>query len=97
MEMSVRLSFKQNGEPVAAPRMTYSTHDAPDDARKTYRDSIDAALQGCAPLKLTAGLGGAIAGRPIAIRYIENRTLQPSTDRVSELPVRDPKTEGMNF
>ena len=97
MEMSVRLSFKRNGEPVAAPRMTYSSHDAPDEARKTYRDSVDAALQGCEPLKLTAGLGGAIAGRPIAIRYIENRTLQPSTDRVSELPMRNPETEGMNF
>jgi hypothetical protein len=27
------------------------------------------------PLKLTGGLGGALAGRPIAIRYVDNRDL----------------------
>jgi hypothetical protein len=33
------------------------------------------------PLKFTGGLGGAIAGRPIAIRYVDNRELgkQPGT------------------
>ena len=25
------------------------------------------------PLKFTGGLGGALAGRPIAIRYVDNR------------------------
>ena len=27
------------------------------------------------PLKFTGGLGGALAGRPIAIRYVDNRDL----------------------
>jgi hypothetical protein len=27
------------------------------------------------PLKFTGGLGGALAGRPIAIRYVDNREL----------------------
>jgi hypothetical protein len=33
------------------------------------------------PLKLTSDLGGALAGRPIAIRYVDNRDLskQPPT------------------
>jgi hypothetical protein len=33
------------------------------------------------PLKFSGGLGGAIAGRPIMIRYVDNRELgkQPGT------------------
>jgi hypothetical protein len=33
------------------------------------------------PLNFTGGLGGAVAGRPIAIRYVDNRDLakQPPT------------------
>jgi hypothetical protein len=37
-------------------------------------DSIDAGLSRCAPLHFTQSLAGAIAGRPIAIRYVENRS-----------------------
>ena len=29
----------------------------------------------CLPLKFTGGLGGALAGRPIMIRYVDNREL----------------------
>jgi hypothetical protein len=30
-------------------------------------------------LKFTGGLGGALAGRPIAIRYVDNRELDKPT------------------
>jgi hypothetical protein len=33
------------------------------------------------PLKFTAGLGGALAGRPIAIRYVDNRDLAKQAER----------------
>ena len=32
------------------------------------------------PLKFTGGLGGALAGRPIAIRYVDNRDLGKQAD-----------------
>ena len=32
-------------------------------------------LDACLPLKFTKGLGGALAGRPIMIRYVDNREL----------------------
>ena len=42
--------------------------------------AINASLDACMPLKFTGGLGGALAGRPIAIRYVDNRELkQPAT------------------
>lgn len=75
LEVSVRLSFKRSGEIVGAPRWTYTTPKTPDEARQTYRDAVTAALARCTPLHFTKGMAGAIAGRPIAIRYVENREL----------------------
>jgi len=75
MQMSVRFSFKRTGEIIAAPRVTYATAGAPGDTRATYLKAINASLSACMPLKFTGGLGGALAGRPIAIRYVDNRNL----------------------
>ena len=76
MQMSVRLSFNRSGRMIGAPRVTYASADAPPAARDIYRDAIMAALTRCTPLPFTAGLGGALAGRPIAIRYVDNRHAQ---------------------
>jgi hypothetical protein len=73
MQMSVRLSFKRSGQMIGAPWVTYTSPDAPPAARDVYHEAILTALERCTPLPLSAGLGGAIAGRPIAIRYVDNR------------------------
>src|SRR3954452_12859546 len=75
MQMSVRFSFKRSGEIIAPPRLTYSTAGVSADTRAAYLKAINASLDACTPLKLTGGLGGALAGRPIAIRYVDNRDL----------------------
>ena len=61
------------GEIIAAPRLTFATAGVPADTRATYLKAINASLDACMPLKFTGGLGGALAGRPIAIRYVDNR------------------------
>lgn len=79
MEMSVRFSIKRDGALIAPPRLTYATKDASPETRDVYRHAIDDALAHCAPLTLTKGLGGAVAGRPIMLRFVDNRTLdQPA-------------------
>jgi hypothetical protein len=75
MQMTVRFSFKRTGALIAAPRMTYFTQGASAEARVTYLKAINASLDGCMPLKFTGDLGGALAGRPIAIRYVDDRKL----------------------
>jgi hypothetical protein len=75
MQMSVLFSFKRSGEIIAPPRVTYSTRDVPQQTRDLYRKAITASLDACVPLKFTSGLGGALAGRPIMIRYVDNREL----------------------
>ena len=75
MEYTIRFAFKRDGEIVAPPRVTYASHDAPGDVRDTYRDAVNAALARCTPLHFTDGMGGAVAGRPIAIRFVDDRTI----------------------
>jgi hypothetical protein len=72
-QMSVRLSFKRNGEPLGPPRVTYVSPGTPADVRKTYLDAVTASLERCTPLPFSSRLGGALAGRPIAIRFIDDR------------------------
>src|SRR3954451_18950728 len=82
MQMSVRFSFKRSGEIIGTPRVTYASAGAPSDVRTVYLNSIQNSLKACVPLKFTGGLGGAVAGRPIAIRYVDNRDF----GRASEPP-----------
>ncbi len=76
MQMSVRFSFKRSGDIIGTPRLTFATAGVPADTRATYLKAINASLEACVPLKFTGNLGGAIAGRPIAIRYVDNRGMK---------------------
>jgi hypothetical protein len=75
MQMSVRFSLKRSGEIIGTPRLTYATSGVSADTRAAYLKAINASLDACLPLKFTGSLGGALAGRPIAIRYVDNRDL----------------------
>jgi hypothetical protein len=61
--------------------MTYSSHDAPSEVRDIYRDAADAALKRCTPLHLSEAMGDAVAGRPIAIRFVDDRTIDNGKDQ----------------
>lgn len=76
LQMAVRFAFKRTGELIGEPRVTYTTPGIDADTRKTYRQAIDEALGRCTPMPFTNGMAGAIAGRPIAIRYVDKRNRQ---------------------
>jgi len=73
-QYSVRLSFKRNGEIFGKPRITYVTPGLPEQVRQAYSDAVEAALERCTPLAFSNGLGGALAGRPFAIRFVDRRS-----------------------
>jgi hypothetical protein len=75
MQMSVSFSFKRSGELIGPPRMTFATRGVPDDTRTTYLKAINDSIDACLPMKFSQRLGGALAGRPIMIRYVDNRDL----------------------
>jgi hypothetical protein len=75
MEYTIRFAVRRDGSMIAPPRMTYSSHNVPAAMRDVYRNAVDMALKRCTPLRLTDGMGGAVAGRPIAIRFVDDRTI----------------------
>ena len=76
MQMTVRFSFKRSGDLIGPPRLTFATAGVPAEVRTTYFQAINDSIGACVPLKFTGNLGGALAGRPIAIRYVDNRDLE---------------------
>jgi hypothetical protein len=80
MEYTIRFAFKRDGSMIATPRRTYSTHEALAATRDVYRAAIDAALARCIPLHFSEGMAQAIAGRPIAIRFVDDRTISDQRD-----------------
>ena len=81
VQMTVRFSFKRTGEVVAAPFVTYTTPGTEAATRQLYRSAITASLDRCAPLPFSDGFGAAIIGRPLTIRYIDDRTTSASSQR----------------
>jgi hypothetical protein len=73
MQMSVRFAFKRNGEIIGEPRVTYTTPGVGDETKQVYRHAIAEALARCTPLPFSDGMGGAVAGRPIAMRVVDDR------------------------
>jgi hypothetical protein len=73
MQMTMRFAFNRAGKLMGTPQVTYATPEVPKPTRDLYREALAQSLQDCTPLTLSKGLGGAIAGRPIAIRVIDDR------------------------
>lgn len=74
MDITVQFTFKRDGSLLGRPRITYERRDATDEERIIYRTAVMEALQRCAPMPFTSGMGGAIAGRPLTIRFDDRRT-----------------------
>jgi hypothetical protein len=74
MEITVQFAFKRDGNLLGHPRITYETREATDDERIIYRTAVMQALQRCVPMPFTSGMGSAIAGRPLTIRFDDRRT-----------------------
>ena len=71
-QMTVRVSFKSNGQVLGRPRTTYAQGgDA--EARRRFAESVVAAFDRCTPLPFSKGFGAAIAGRPFTFRFIDDR------------------------
>ena len=76
LELSVRLSFRGSGEILGEPFISFETPNVSEEERLAYRISVAQALQRCTPLRFSKGLGGAIAGHPMNIRFIEETPKQ---------------------
>jgi hypothetical protein len=75
-QITVKMSFRRNGELFGQPRITFESAGASDDERLAYRIAVANMLKRCAPLPFTETLGNALAGRPFTIRFVDQRKLR---------------------
>jgi len=78
-DITVVVSFNREGVILGHPRITYESEQASDNDRLQYRIAVMETLQRCTPLPFTEGLGGAVAGRPLAIPF-RTRKRPPKPD-----------------
>jgi hypothetical protein len=66
--ITARFALRRDGSLQGTPRITFAR------VRPERREALAAetlsSLARCTPARLTAGLGGAVAGRPIALRFV---------------------------
>jgi len=67
-ELTIVFSLKRSGELFGRPHITYAQWPDDDAARRRIAAGVARTMRECLPLSITDGLGGAIAGRPLAIR-----------------------------
>jgi hypothetical protein len=77
VEITVIVSFTRDGNILGRPKITYESENANDNDRLEYRIAVMETLQRCTPMPFTEGMGGAVAGRPFAIRFVPRRKLPP--------------------
>jgi hypothetical protein len=76
IDITVIVSFNRSGEILGHPRITYESEQATDNDRLAYRIAVMEALQRCSPMPFTESMGGAVAGRPFAVKF-HNRKPSP--------------------
>ena len=69
MDLTVRFSFRRDGEILGKPRITYELATATDNDQLAYRIAVMEALQRCSPMPFTETMAGAIAGFPLVIHF----------------------------
>ena len=69
IEITLRLSLRRDGSLIGPPRVTYAAGVSGSQRTALVRGTLDA-LARCTPVNLTPGLGRAIAGRPVALRFV---------------------------
>lgn len=69
-EITARFALRRDGSVIGTPRVTFSTQQSDTRAYKILTEATLAAIRRCTPARITPALGAAIAGRPIALRFI---------------------------
>ena len=73
MQITVIVSFTRTGEILGEPRFSYLTPGASNAQRTAYQKAVADTLKRCTPLRFTQALGNALAGRPFAMRFVDDR------------------------
>jgi hypothetical protein len=72
-DITVRVSFKRNGEVLGKPMIThYGAGRSDGGDRQAFTQAVRDAFVRCSPMPFTEKLGAAVAGRPFTFRFIDS-------------------------
>jgi hypothetical protein len=80
-EITVIVSFNRAGGIEGHPRISYESEQADDNDRLLYRVAVMEALQRCTPMPFTESMAGAVAGRPLAIKFRHQKPSPQHTEK----------------
>ena len=69
-EVTVRFSLDARGAVIGTPRITFSRLVGTSNDRRIFVAAALGALERCTPVPVTPGLGAAIAGRLLSVRFV---------------------------
>src|SRR5271166_2275737 len=69
-ELTVVFSLRRDGSLLGKPRITFAQLSGSPAAQRAFAQGIASAFEHCLPARITDGLGGAIAGRPLSMRFV---------------------------
>jgi hypothetical protein len=71
--VTIRISFKRNGEVLGKPMITHYREGEPNaENREAFTQAVREALARCSPMPFTDKLGAAVAGRPFTFRFLDS-------------------------
>src|ERR1700731_807611 len=81
IDITVIVSFNRSGEILGHPRITYESEQATENDRLQYRIAVMEALQRCSPMPFTDSMAGAVAGRPFAVKFHNEKRPPPPPEK----------------
>jgi hypothetical protein len=69
-ELTIVFSLRRDGALLGKPKITFAKLPGDLSDQRKFADGVETAFNKCLPATITDGLGGAIAGRPLSMRFI---------------------------
>jgi hypothetical protein len=72
-ELTLVFSLRRDGSLIGRPHVSYAKLPRDADEKNRFVENVANALLACTPAPITPELGGAIAGRPLSLRFVISR------------------------
>ena len=73
VDLTFQVSFKRSGELFGKPRAINFARAVTDKEREIYYRAVAEAVDRCAQMPFTESMGGAVAGRPFRVNFLDRR------------------------
>jgi hypothetical protein len=73
VDLTFQVSFKRSGEVFGKPRVIHFARAVSDEERQRYYTAVAEAVDRCSRMTFTESMGGAVAGRPFRVNFLDRR------------------------